>query len=72
MASVTRISMQNMITHKGTGPRGKSLCQVPATSPLAPVVQRANNAIRRMNDYPVDKCWKHKLHFPLDSDLSSG
>ena len=32
--SATRISMQNTSTHYGTGPRSKSLRQVPATSPL--------------------------------------
>ena len=30
----TRISIQNTSTHYGTGPRSKSLRQVPATSPL--------------------------------------
>ena len=30
----TRISIQNTSTHYGTGPRSKSLQQVPATSPL--------------------------------------
>ena len=38
----------------------------------APVVQRVDNAIHRINCYPGDKCWQHKLHYPLDSDLSGG
>ena len=38
----------------------------------APVVQRVDNAIHWINHYPVDKCWQHKLHYPLDSDLSGG
>ena len=38
----------------------------------APVVQRMDNAIHRINRYPVDKCWRKKLRYPLDSDLSGG
>ena len=38
----------------------------------APVVQRVDNAIHRINHYPVDKCWRKKLRYPLDSDLSGG
>ena len=41
-------------------------------SQLAPVVQRVDNAIHRINRYPVDKCWQNKLHYPPDSDLSGG
>ena len=39
---------------------------------LAPVVQRVDNAIHRINHYQADKCWKNKLDYPLDSDLSGG
>ena len=39
---------------------------------LAPVVQRLDNAIHRINRYPMDKCWQSKPHYPLDSDLSIG
>ena len=39
---------------------------------LAPVVQRVDNAIHRINRYPADKCWQNKLRYPLDSDLSGG
>ena len=35
---------------------------------LAPVVQRVDNAIHRINRYPADKCWQNKLRYPLDSD----
>ena len=38
----------------------------------APVVQRVDNAIHRINHYPADKCWENKLDYPLDSDLSGG
>ena len=38
----------------------------------APVVQRVDNAIHRINHYPVDKCWENKLDYPPDSDLSGG
>ena len=39
---------------------------------LARVVQRLDNAIHRINRYPVDKCWQNKPRYPLDSDLSGG
>ena len=38
----------------------------------APVVQRLDNAIHRINRYPVDKCLQNKPRYPLDSDLSGG
>ena len=49
-----------------------TLDQINVVAVQAPVVQRVDNAIRQLNHYPVDKCWRHKLHYPLDSDLSSG
>ena len=39
---------------------------------LAPVVQRLDNAIHRINRYLVDKCWQNKPHYPVNSDLSGG
>ena len=39
---------------------------------LVPVVQRLDNAIRRKNHYPADKCQQNKPRYPLDSDLSGG
>ncbi len=39
---------------------------------LGPVVQRVNNAIQRINRYPVVQCLKNKLRYPLDSDLFIG
>ena len=41
-------------------------------SAQAPVVQRLDNAIHRINRYPLNKCQQNKLRYPLDSDLSSG
>ena len=38
----------------------------------APVVQRLDNAIHRINHYPVDKGSQNKPRYPLDSDLSGG
>ncbi len=35
-----------------------------------PVVQRVDNAIHRVNRYPLDKYLQNKLRYPLDSDLS--
>ena len=39
---------------------------------LAPVVQRLDNAIHRINRYPANKCQQNKPRYPLDSDLSGG
>ena len=36
----------------------------------APVFQRLDNAIHRINRYPADKCLQNKPYYPLDSDLS--
>ena len=38
----------------------------------APVVQRLDNAVHRINRYPADKCWQNKPCYPMDSDLSIG
>ena len=38
----------------------------------APIVQRVDNAIQRINCYPAVKCWQNILRYPLDSDLSRG
>ena len=39
---------------------------------LAPVVQRLDNAIHRINHYPVDSVVCFANSCPLDSDLSGG
>ena len=64
----------------GSSPgRGTALCSwaryftlIMPLSTQAPVVQKMDNAIHRINHYPADKCWQNKLHYPLDSDLSGG
>ena len=38
----------------------------------APVVQRLDNAIHRINHYPADSVVGFVNTYPLDSDLSSG
>ena len=38
----------------------------------APVVQRLDNAIQRINHYPADSVVRFVNTYPLDSDLSSG
>ena len=38
----------------------------------APVVQRLNSAIHRINLYPADSVIDFRDTFPLDSDLSGG
>ena len=40
--------------------------------PLGPVVQRLDNAIHRINHYPVDSVVCFVNTYPLDSDLSGG
>jgi len=39
---------------------------------LAPVVQRLDNVIHRINHYPVDNVVCFVNTYPLDSDLSGG
>ena len=39
---------------------------------LAPVVQRLDNAIHRINHYPADNVVCFVNTYPLDSDLSGG
>ena len=39
---------------------------------LAPVVQRLDNAIHRINHYPADRVVCFVNTYPLDSDLSGG
>ena len=39
---------------------------------LAPVVQRLDNAIHRINHYPADSVVCFANTYPLDSDLSGG
>ena len=39
---------------------------------LAPVVQRLDNAIHRINRYPADTCQQNKPGYPLNSNLSGG
>ena len=41
-------------------------------NPHAPVVQRVDNAIHRINRYPVDSAVCFVDTYPLDSDLSGG
>ena len=38
----------------------------------APVVQRLDNAIHRINHYPADSVVCFAYTYPLDSDLSGG
>ena len=39
---------------------------------LAPVVQRVDNAILRINHYPLDIAIGFAITYPVDSDLSGG
>jgi len=39
---------------------------------LAPVVQKVDNAIHRINHYPLDNSIGFAIVYPLDSDLSGG
>ena len=54
------------------GKRALERMAKPKVEDPAPVVQRLDNAIHRINRYPVGKCWQNKPRYPLDSDLSSG
>ena len=39
---------------------------------LAPVIQKVDSAIQRINHYPVDNAIISRNTYPLDSDLSGG
>ena len=39
---------------------------------LAPVVQKLDSTINRINHYPMDKYWVNQLRYPMDRDLSGG
>ena len=39
---------------------------------LAPVVQKLDSAIHRINLYPMDKYLGNQLRYPVDSDLCDG
>ena len=41
-------------------------------STQAPVVQKLDSAIHRINHYPLAKYQGNQLHCPLDRDLSGG
>ena len=43
-----------------------------ALNDLAPVVQKVDNAIHRINHYPMDSAIDFANTYPLDSDLSRG
>ena len=50
----------------------KKCCFPHPYSDLAPVVQKLESAIHRINHYAVDKYWQNQLCYPVDSDLSDG
>ena len=39
---------------------------------LAPVIQKVDNAIRRINPYPLHSTIGFAMTYPLDSDFSGG
>ena len=51
---------------------GMLILQICAFSPPGPVVQRVDNAIHRINHYPVDRIVCFINTYPLESDLSGG
>ena len=48
------------------------VCLVFFVVDLAPVVQKLDSAIHRINLYPVDNAIGFSNAYPLDSDLSGG
>ena len=55
-----------------TFPKIRHCFRVPSFIYQAPVVQRVDNAIHRINHYPVDIVVCFVNAYPLDSDLSGG
>ena len=54
----------------GTEKQGNFVCFV--FNNQAPVVQKLDSAIHRINHYPVDNAIGVPITYPLDSDLSGG
>ena len=52
--------------------RSEADCGVNSASDLAPVVQKLDNAIHRINHYPLDITIGFAITYPVDSDLSGG
>ena len=50
----------NFVRMKNSYKRGEQLCKF-----HGPAVQGVDNAIHRINHYPVDKCQQNKLCYPL-------
>ena len=46
--------------------------RIHAVKSLAPVVQKVDSAIQRINHYPVDSTVGFANAYPVDSDLSGG
>ena len=51
---------------------GKQYDMAYTRNDLAPVVQKLDNAIHRINHYPLDSAFGFPNTYPLDNDLSSG
>ena len=53
---------------------GQTACDLDMDSPgrQAPVVQKVDNAIHRINHYPLDIAIGFAITYPVDSDLSGG
>ena len=68
-ASTKEVKQKNFFTF----PRMRRQKSPLLNKPLqAPVVQRLNNAIHRINHYPADSVVCFVNTYPLDSDLSGG
>ena len=50
----------------------KCNCSQADSAHLAPVVQTVDNAIHRINHYPLDIAIGFAITYPVDSDLSGG
>jgi len=57
--------------HRGAEVKAKAIQKMKFTL-QAPVIQKAESAIYRINHYPVDSAVCFANTYPLDSDLSGG
>ena len=60
------------IPSRGGGGEGEILLDASCHENQAPVVQKVDNAIHRINYYPVDSVVCFVITYSLDSDLSGG
>ena len=64
---ITLLARVTLVSHERPGSSENQ-----ATVLQAPIVQKVDNAIHRINYYPLDSAIGLSMTYPLDSNLSGG